>query len=82
MTFIGYADGVKGHLFMRSTNYVFTAIKALFKENIYPGCPHMQGPDFVDIRPPTDDSDHNTPTGDDANDDDDWYDDLPDLPQH
>jgi hypothetical protein len=44
--------------------------------------PHMQRPDFIDIRPPTDDSDHNTPSGDDANDDDDWYDDLPDLPQH
>jgi hypothetical protein len=64
MTFTGYADSVKGHLFMRSTNYVFTAVKALFNENIYPRCPHMQCPDFVDIRPPTDDSDHNTPLGD------------------
>jgi hypothetical protein len=57
MTFIGYADSVKGYLFMRSTNYVFTAVKALFNENIYPRCPHMQHPDLVDIRPPTDDSD-------------------------
>ena len=40
----------------------------------------MQHPDFVDIRPPTDNSDHNTPSGDDTNDDDDWFDDLPDLP--
>jgi hypothetical protein len=40
---------------------------------------HMQHPDFVDIRPPTDDSDHNTPLGDNINDNDDWYDDLPDL---
>jgi hypothetical protein len=30
MTFIGYADGVKGYLFMRLTNYVFTAVKASF----------------------------------------------------
>jgi hypothetical protein len=82
MTFISYADGVKGYLFMRLTNYVFTAVKALFNGNIYPRCPHMQHPYFVDIRPPTDDSDHNTPLEDDANDDDDWYDDLPDLPQH
>jgi hypothetical protein len=66
---------------MRPTNYVFTAVKALFNKNIYPECPHMECPDFVDIRPPTDDSGHNTPVGDDANDDD-WYDDLSDLPQH
>ena len=80
MTFIGYADSVKSYLFMRSTNYVFTAVKALFNENVYPGCPHMQCPDFIDIRPPTDNSDHNTPLGDDANDNNDWFDDLPDLP--
>jgi hypothetical protein len=59
-----------------------TAVKALFNENIYPRCPHMQRPDFIDIRPPTDDSDHNTPLGDDTNDNDEWYNDLPDLPQH
>jgi hypothetical protein len=41
MTFISYADGVKGYLFMRSTNYVFTAVKALFNENIHSRCPHM-----------------------------------------
>jgi hypothetical protein len=67
---------------MRSTNYVITAVKALFNENIYPRCPPMQRPNFIDIRPPTDDSNHNTPLGDDANNNDDWYDDLPDLPQH
>jgi hypothetical protein len=55
MTFIGYADSVKGYLFMRSTNYVFTTVKALFNKNIYFRCPHMQHPDFFDIRPPTDD---------------------------
>jgi hypothetical protein len=80
MTFIGYADSVKGYLFIRLTNYVFTAVKALFNKNIYPRCPHMQCPHFIDIRPLTDDSDHKTPSEDDANDDDDWYDDLPDLP--
>ena len=82
MTFIGYADGVKGYLLMRSTNHVFTAVMALFNENVHPRCPHMQHPDFVDIRPPTDNSDHNTPSGDDANNDNDWFDDLPDLPVH
>jgi hypothetical protein len=71
MTFIGYADGVKGYLFMRSTNYVFTAVKALFNENICPRCPHMQRPDFINIRPPTDDSGHNTPSEDDTDDNDD-----------
>ena len=58
MTFISYADSVKGYLFMRSTNYIFTAVKVLFNENVYPRCPHMQRPDFIDIRPPTDNSDH------------------------
>jgi hypothetical protein len=82
MTFISYTDGVKAYFFMRLTNYVFTAVKALFNENIYPRCPHMQHPDFVDIRPPTNDGNHNTPLGDYANDDDDWYDNFPDLPQH
>ena len=80
MTFIGYADGVKGYLFMRSTNYIFTAVKALFNENVYPRCPHVQHPDFIDIRPPSDNSDHNTPLGDDTNDNNDWFDDLHDLP--
>ena len=33
-------------------------------------------------RPPTDNSDHNTSLGDDTNYDDNWFDDLPNLPVH
>ena len=43
MTFIGYSDGLKGYLFMRSpNNVVFTAVKALFDETMFPKCPEMQ----------------------------------------
>ena len=43
MTFIGFADGVKGYLFMRNpNNVVFTAVKALFNEKMFPKCPEMQ----------------------------------------
>ena len=57
MTFIGYSDGVKGYLFMRSpNNVVFTAIKALFSETMFPKCPEMQRQGF-------------TPTGDQPSDD-------------
>ena len=35
MTFIGFTDGIKGYLFMRSpNNVVFTTIKALFDETV------------------------------------------------
>jgi hypothetical protein len=43
MTFIGYSQGTKGYLFMRSLNNVlFTAIQALFDETLYPKCPDMR----------------------------------------
>ena len=43
MTFIGFAEGIKGYLFMRSPdNVVFTAVKALFDETMFPKCPEMQ----------------------------------------
>jgi hypothetical protein len=43
MTFIGYPQGVKGYLFMRSLNNVlFTAVQALFDETLYPKCPDMR----------------------------------------
>ena len=43
MTFIGFADGTKGYLFMRSpNNVVFTAVKGLFDENMFPKCPEMK----------------------------------------
>ena len=35
MTFIGYADGVKGWKFMRSTNVIFYATKAVFDESTF-----------------------------------------------
>ena len=39
MTFIGYADGVKGWKFMRSTNVIFYATKAVFDESTFLHCP-------------------------------------------
>ena len=39
MTFIGYTDGIKGWKFMRNTNTIFSATKAVFDENTYPHCP-------------------------------------------
>ena len=39
MTFIGYADGIKGWKFMRSTNIIFYATKAVFNESTFLHCP-------------------------------------------
>ena len=39
MTFIGFTSGVKGWKFMRNTNTIFHATKAVFNENMYPRCP-------------------------------------------
>ena len=39
MTFIGFTGGVKGWKFMRNTNTIFHATKAVFDENMYPQCP-------------------------------------------
>ena len=39
MTFIGFTSGVKGWKFMRNTNTIFHATKAVFDENMYPRCP-------------------------------------------
>jgi hypothetical protein len=39
MTFIGFTDGIKGWKFMRSTNAIFLATKAVFNENTFPRCP-------------------------------------------
>jgi hypothetical protein len=42
MTFIGYPQGVKGYLSMRSPNNVlFAAVQALFDKTLYPKCPDM-----------------------------------------
>ena len=43
MTFIGHSEGTKGYIFMRSpNNVVFTAVKALFDEQLFPKCPDMR----------------------------------------
>ena len=39
MTFIGFTSSVKGWKFMRNTNTIFHAMKAVFDENMYPQCP-------------------------------------------
>ena len=36
MTFIGFMSGMKGWKFMRNTNTIFHATKAVFNENMYP----------------------------------------------
>ena len=70
MIFIGFADGVKGYLFMRNpNNIVFTAVKALFDKNMFPKCPEMKRrgstpigdePDnFDDCNIPLEDDGHN-----------------------
>jgi hypothetical protein len=48
MTFIGYPQGIKGYLLMRSVNNVlFTAVQALFDETLYPKCPDMHCPGYT-----------------------------------
>ena len=39
MTFIGYTNGVTGWKFMRNTNVIFYAIKAVSDENTFLQCP-------------------------------------------
>ena len=39
MTFIDFMSSVKGWKFMRNTNTIFHATKAVFNENMYPRCP-------------------------------------------
>jgi hypothetical protein len=78
MTFIGYADGVKGYLFMRSpNNVVFTASKALFDETMFPKCPDGQRRGITPVgNKPNDDQ--IPPQEDDFNPDLDQDDQFPD----
>ncbi|TRM57417.1 hypothetical protein BD626DRAFT_388346, partial [Schizophyllum amplum] len=39
MTYLGNPDGVKGFLFMRKDNSLFTGAHALFDEEVFPRCP-------------------------------------------
>jgi Reverse transcriptase (RNA-dependent DNA polymerase) len=48
MTFIGYPQGIKGYLFMRSPNNVlFTVVQALFDKTLYLKCPDMHCPGYT-----------------------------------
>ena len=59
MTFIGYADGVKGYLFMRKpNNVVFTVTKALFDETMFPNCPDTKHQGFTPVGDTPDADDH------------------------
>jgi hypothetical protein len=71
MTFIGYPQGVKGYLFMRSPNNVlFTAVQALFDETLYPKCLDMHRPGYTPDpdQPVGDQGEHNIPPDDDEYD--------------
>ena len=68
MTFIGFTGGVKGWKFMRNTNTIFHATKAVFDENMYPQCPDGSRVDIpaieTSVLPPPDsylDRDNNIP---------------------
>ena len=83
MTFIGYADGIKGYLWMRSpNNIVFTTVKALFDETMFPKCPEMQRRGFTPIGDqPSNDS--NIPLEDNGHNNSDADDDLfPPAPEN
>ena len=71
MTFIGFTGGVKGWKFMRNTNTIFHATKAVFDEDMYPRCPdgsHVNIPAIeTGVLPPLDsylDRDNNVPPED------------------
>ena len=77
MTFIGFADGVKGYLFMRSpNNVVFTAVKALFDEKMFPKCPEMERRGYTPIGDEPDIDDSNIPPEDDGHNNSDADDDF------
>jgi hypothetical protein len=68
MTFIGYPQGVKGYLFMRSPNNVlFTAVQALFDKTLYPKCPDMHCLEYTPApdQPDGEQGEYNIPPDDD-----------------
>ena len=70
MTFIGYPQGVKGYLFMRSPNNVlFTAVQALFDETLFPKCPDMCHLEYTPAsdQPDGEQGEYNIPLVDDEN---------------
>jgi hypothetical protein len=67
MTFIGYSQGIKGYLFMRSPNNVlFTAVQALFNETLYLKCPDMHCPGYTPApdQPDGEEGEYNIPLDD------------------
>jgi hypothetical protein len=71
MTFIGYSQGIKGYLFMRSPNNVlFTAIQALFDKTLYLKCPDMRRPGYTPApdQPDGKQGEYNIPPDDDEYD--------------
>ena len=73
MTFIGYSEGTKGYIFMRSpNNIVFTAVKALFDETLFPKCPDMHRSGLIPLDqaiPPGNAGEYNIPPEDYENGD-------------
>ena len=70
MTFIGYPQGVKGYLFMRSLdNVLFTAVQALFDETLFLKCPDMRRLEYTPApdQPDGKQSEYNIPPVDDEN---------------
>ena len=70
MTFIGYPQGVKGYLFMRSLNNVlFTAVQALFDKTLFTKCPNMRRPGYMPApdQPDGEQGEYNIPLVDDEN---------------
>ena len=70
MTFIGYPQGGKGYLFMRSPNNVlFTAVQALFNKTLFPKCPDMRCPGYTPApdQPDGEQGEYNIPLVDDEN---------------
>ena len=70
MTFIGYPQGIKGYLFMRSPNNVlFTAVQALFNKTLFPKCPDMCCPGYIPApdQPDGEQGEYNISPADDEN---------------
>ena len=50
MTFIGFQEGMKGYLFMRtSNNSIFKSATALFNETLFPRCPDKNTRGFTPV---------------------------------
>jgi hypothetical protein len=71
MVYLGVAEGIKGHRFMRTTNnQLFTATTALFDEKLFPKCKTSAPKPITQVREPvsTDTPKPRTVSWDDDND--------------